>query len=439
MSYRNNDHVFGKSYRHSISLLFTVLAALLILLLIPAAGHAQTGNGGQSAPEDGNLTSASVATDANGNEYAEGELLVTYKDEFKAASEKPKEGEVISEVPEIGAQLVELGNVKAEEDKGERKKLLEDKKEEIEQDADVESVELNYLLKPDWVPNDPMFRNYRYNQRNTLPVVRASQGWDIWRGSNALIAVIDTGADRSHVELSGSKIAAGKNFLNGTTNIRDDTGHGTNVASIASANTNNGYGIAGAAPSSRLLIGKVVGTNGRADNATVAKAAVWSANRGADAINISISGPGRTKALENAVNYAWNKGALPVASSGNTGNSTPQYPAAYSKAVSVGAVSGGGGKAGFSSYGPSLDLMAPGTAVWGASPGNRYASYSGTSQAAPHAAALVALLESQNPRRGSAAKLRLMRGTAKDMGSRGRDDRYGYGRINYEAALRAGR
>lgn len=438
MNSRNNDHVFGKGYRQDVSLLFASMAVLLILLATPTAGSAQTGNGGQPAPEDDGSTSASVAVDADGNEYVEGELLVTYKDKSKAKSEKPEEGEVLSELPEIGMQLVELGDVKAGKDKGGQKALLEDKKE-IEQDADVESVELNYLLKPDWAPNDPMFRNYRYNQRNTLPVVRASRGWDIRRGSNALIAVIDSGADRSHVELSGSKIAAGRNFLNGTTNIRDDMGHGTNVASIASANTNNGYGIAGAAPASRLLIAKVVRPNSGADYATVAKALIWSANRGADAVNMSLSGPKGSKALENAVNYAWNKGALPVAASGNTGNNTPQYPAAYSRVVSVGAVSGGRGRAGFSSYGPSLDLMAPGTAVWGASPGNRYASYSGTSQAAPHVAALAALLESQNPRRGSAAKFRLMLRTATDMGPRSRDNYYGHGRVNYEAALRAGR
>ena len=439
MNKRDNDHVFSKGYGYSIRLLFAVLTALLILLLTSATGHAQTGNGGQPGPGGDSPASAAVATDANGNEYVDGELLVTYEDKSKATSEKPREGEVLSEVPEIGTQLVELGDVKAEEDKGERKKLLEDKKEEIEQDTDVESVELNYLLKLDWAPNDPMFRNYRYNQRNTLPVVRASQGWDIRRGSNALIAVIDSGADRSHVELSGSKIASGRNFLNGTTNIRDNVGHGTHVASVASANTNNGYGIAGAAPASRLLIAKVVRPNGSADNATVAKALVWSANTGADAVNLSLGGPKGSKALENAVNYAWNKGALPVAASGNTGNNIAQYPAAYPKAVSVGAVNGGGGKAGFSSYGPSLDLVAPGTKVWGASPGNRYASYSGTSQAAPHAAALAALLESQDPRRGSATKFRLMHGTARDTGPRGRDNRYGHGRINYEAALRAGR
>ena len=107
--------------------------------------------------------------------------------------------------------------------------------------------------------------------------------------------------------------------------------------------------------------------------------------------------------------------------------------------MSVGAVDGGRGRAGFSGYGPSLDLVAPGTAVWGASPGNRYASYSGTSQAAPHVAALAALLESQNPSRGSAAKFRLMLRTAGDMGPKGRDNYYGHGRVNYEAALRAGR
>ena len=284
MSYRNNDYVSGKSYRYSVSPLLATLAVFLILLATPTAGHAQTGNGGQPGSGNDGPTSASVATDANGNEYAEGELLVTYKDKSKATSKKPKEGKVLSEVPEIGTQLVELGEVKAKKDKGGRKTLLEAKKKEIEQDADVESVELNYLLKPDWVPNDPMFRNYQQNQRNTLPVVRASQGWDIWRGSNALIAVIDTARRQVSRRAFGEQDSRGRNFLNGTTNIRDDMGHGTNVASIASANTNNGYGIAGAAPASRLLIGKVVGTSGYTDNATVAKAIVWSANRGADAV-----------------------------------------------------------------------------------------------------------------------------------------------------------
>ena len=276
----------GVVLKRGLSLLVTSILAAALLLVVPASdSNAQ--NLAEEAASEGN---GPVAVDEEDRLYAEGELIVLYEENQKAATEDPTEGEVAETVPEIGMQLVEFPEVSAEGNEDRRAELLEDKKEELERDADVAAVQPNYLMKPDWIPNDPMFKSHRYNQQNSLPVVQAPQAWNVNRGGGARIVIIDSGIDASHPDLRG-KVVGTRNFMNDTSNVRDTLGHGTHVASVAAANTNDGRGIARAAPSSKLLVAKIARPDGllRLDKAV--EAIKWGANNGGDAINMSFGTP----------------------------------------------------------------------------------------------------------------------------------------------------
>lgn len=322
-----------------------------------------------------------------------------------------------------------------QEDARNRKQLTQDVEAELESDPEVDSVVPNYLAQPQWTPNDPSLSA----QGNTLPVIRAQRGWNITRGGGARIAVIDSGYDTNHPEFAGTKVAASYDFINRRANAEDFMGHGTHVASIASAVTNNGRGIAGGAPNAWLLIAKTQQPGGFTLAGTI-EAITWAADRDADAINMSFIFTGNPgPAMQNAIDYAWRKGSLPVAGAGNTGKCQANYPAAYDRVVGVAAVDGYSRRTSFSTCGAYVDLAAPGANVLAAVPDRKYQRLSGTSMSTPYVSALAGLLGAQNPRLTSAEKYRLMRGSARDMGARGRDNYYGYGIINYEAALKAGR
>ena len=432
------DRIVSINLKRGLSLLIASILASALLLVVPASDSSAQNLAQESTSEE----NGPVAVDEEGRLYAEGELIVLYEKNQKAVTEDPNEGEVAETVPEIGMQLVEFSEVKAEEDEDQRAELLEDKEEELERDADVAAVQPNYLMKPDWIPNDTMFKRHRYNQQDSLPVVKAPQAWNINRGRGARIVVIDTGIYANHPDIKG-KVVGARNVVNDTSNVYDTWGHGTHVASIAAANTNDGQGIAGAAPSSRLLIAKASRPDGLIPVAAEIKAIRWGANRGGDVINMSFGTPYNTgPAVQRAINYARSKGALPVASAGNLARGQKpraNYPASYNGVVAVGSVNGWRKKSWFSNSGAHVDLVAPGQAVQGAYKAKGWAGISGTSQSAPHVAALAALLESQAPARGPVAKEKLMKRTAKDMGAAGRDNQYGHGRVNFESALRSGR
>jgi subtilisin family serine protease len=138
-------------------------------------------------------------------------------------------------------------------------------------------------------------------------------------GSEILVAVLDTGIDRRHEDLAG-KVTKSVNFTTSAT-ASDAIGHGTHIAGIIAANANNSIGIAGLAPNARLLNVKVVDDEGIVWASAVAKGIIWSVDKGAKIINMSLAIPTATPVLEEAVNYAWNKGVVIIAAAGNTGTS----------------------------------------------------------------------------------------------------------------------
>jgi thermitase len=145
--------------------------------------------------------------------------------------------------------------------------------------------------------------------------------WGITTGvASATIAVIDSGADSTHPDLS-SKLAAGWNFVNGTSNTADDYGHGTAVAGVAAAATNNGIGIAGVSWNNMIMPLVALDSTGSASYSNIASA-IHAADHWARIINISLGGASGSSTLQNAVNYAWGKGAVIFAAPMNNSSST---------------------------------------------------------------------------------------------------------------------
>jgi len=207
--------------------------------------------------------------------------------------------------------------------------------------------------------------------------------------AEVLVAILDTGIDEKHEDLAG-KVVASINF-SGSQTASDVNGHGTHVAGIIAAITDNSIGVAGIAPNARLLNVKVVDDNGVVWSSTVARGIIWAVDNGAKVINMSLVIPTSSPALEQAIDYAWSKGVVLVAGAGNNIKSVPVYPAYYPEVIAVAATDVGGNLWSKSNYGDWVDVYAPGVDIYSTLPGNSYGYQSGTSMAAAYVAAVAAL------------------------------------------------
>jgi thermitase len=273
----------------------------------------------------------------------------------------------------------------------------------------VRYVEPNYLYYAFATPNDP-----DYSRQWALPKIQANLAWDIWQPQAArYIAIIDTGIDYNHSDLTNKfrRHANGQiygyNTINNTTNANDDNGHGTHCAGIAAAEINNGIGVAGVAAWRPGLSGynqyvqlmpvKVLDSGGSGTLTAVANGITWAANNGAHILSMSLGGSSGAQSLQDAVNYAWNRGCLVVAAAGNGASSTPQYPAYYNNCIAVAATDSSDTLTYFSQYGSWVDIAAPGARIYSTYRGNSYATFDGTSMACPHVAGAAALVWSHAP------------------------------------------
>jgi thermitase len=363
--------------------------------------------------------------------YAAGELLVTFEEEASDIAVESLDEEAGAEVeetlPEIDTRLLEFPEVKGERSEQAREQDLARIKEELEREPAVESVEYNYFYSASYTPNDP-----RFGEQWGLIKTRFEDAWSSTLGSGVRIAIVDTGAAVGHPDLEGN-IASQYDFRNDDGTAEDPNGHGTHVAGIAAAMTRNGRGVAGGCPKCKLLIAKVLGSDGVGGAADIAEGIIWSADKGAKVINVSIGGEHNADTLKKAIAYATRKGAVVVAAAGNDRTSTPQYPAAYPAVIAVAATNQDDRRASFSNYGDWVDVAAPGVGVLSTVPSS-YDSFSGTSVAAPHVSALAGLLASQGL--GPAGIEKRIFSTAVDLGRAGRDPYYGRGRIDAGRAVR---
>jgi subtilisin family serine protease len=259
-------------------------------------------------------------------------------------------------------------------------------------DADTSSLivasEPDYFVSAlaDEPPSDPL-----YGDQWGLPAIGAPAAWASLSADlpSVTVAVIDSGICASHPDLQG-RITRGWDFVDNDATPDDLMGHGCGVAGIIAANANNGEGIAGVAPNARIMPLRVLDAQGLGTYSNVAAAIVYAVDNGAEIINLSLGGANASDLLADAIGYAATRGVTVVAASGNTGREGVLYPAAYSSVIAVGAVNRSLERAIFSTYGPQVDLMAPGQDVYTTTL-TGYARANGTSFAAPHVAGVAAL------------------------------------------------
>lgn len=312
-------------------------------------------------------------------------------------------------------------------------------------DPAIEYAEPDYILSTAVQPNDLNFP-LQWGLHNTGQAILGSIGridadidlpeaFDITKGSpDIIIAIVDTGVGLTHPDLV-SKLVPGFNIVDDNNNPQDTNGHGTHVAGIAAAATNNTTGVAGVCWECKIMPLKALGTNS-GSTADVAEAIRYAADHGAHVINLSLGGPSGTDTLLSAVRYAYLKNIPIVAAMMNEGNGDIYYPAAYPETIAVGATDKFDLHADYSNYGNHIDLVAPGSDILSTHILNPYYYYmSGTSMATPHVTGVLGLMRSIAPSKTIEELRSVLRASADDLGASGWDIYFGAGRLNAYKAL----
>ncbi|MFN8598048.1 MAG: S8 family peptidase [Anaerolineae bacterium] len=298
---------------------------------------------------------------------------------------------------------------------------------------------------------------YAAQQLPYLSVMHVPEAWSITTGDSRPVAVIDTGIDVIHPDLT-SKVwsnpdeipgngldddgngyvddAIGWNFVSNTNNVQDNHSHGSHVSGSIAATTNNGIGIAGLAWSNPIMPIKALGSNATGTWSNIAAAIIYAADEGARVINLSLGDaaiPPQTVRL--AVSYAQSKGSLLIAAAGNSGTGQVDYPAALPGVLAVASTELDDTRSDFSNYGSELDVSAPGRNIFSASSTGAYYENSGTSMSTAHVSGLAALIWSVRPDYTACAVANTITTTAQDTGPIGWDQQLGWGRINAFAAV----
>lgn len=286
---------------------------------------------------------------------------------------------------------------------------------ELENLKGVEYAEKVPLDRMFLTPNDPS-----YSSQWGLANINAPAAWNYFStGSNVVVAIVDDAIERTHSDLSpnlwvNSAEIPGNNIDDDNNGYIDDINgydvgsndnnpnppsssydHGTHVAGIVSARSNNGTGVASIGFSCKLMCVKSTTAVGQVTNGY--DGIIYAAVSGADIINMSWGGPGSSTTAQNVVNYAVGEGCILIAAAGNDNVNTQFYPAAYNNVVSVAATTSSNTKASFSNYGAWIDISAPGNNIYSTTVGNTYGNKSGTSMASPMVAGLAGLMKSLNP------------------------------------------
>ena len=315
----------------------------------------------------------------------------------------------------------------------------------LDRNPNVAYAEPNYLLSTQATPNDPLFVD-EYGLNNTGQTggtsdadIDAPEGWDaagmsgFSQTGGVRVGVIDTGFNDAHPDLAGKLALCATSFTNAvaiTPGCADDNGHGSHVSGTITANTNNGQGVAGVAFNSPIVMCKALATAaGVGLTSDIANCLNWTSNQGVKVISMSLGG-GESSTLQTAVRNAAAKDILLVAAAGNDGDSTANYPAAYSEVMSVAATDHNDQRASFSNANADVEIAAPGEAVLSTFLGTTYIELSGTSMATPHVSGVAAVVFTQNPGISASSVRSRLTSTSDDLGPAGRDPSFGFGRVN---------
>lgn len=338
------------------------------------------------------------------------------------------------------------------------------------------------------VEEDPLSDDSLSAQQYALRIIGATDAWRQASGNGVVIGIIDTGIDWEHEDLRDALAVSVREDINGNgrfdawpsveerlgvygdlngidddgngmvddvigadfvdqefRNLGDDRwydpvpfdehGHGTLVAGVIAATKDNGKGIAGLAYGARLRTIRAFDAIGNAEEDDIAVALIYAAVNNVNIINMSFGDGVNSPLMQDAVAYAQEQGCLLVASAGNSGLTSTQYPASYNGVIVVAATNSKDLRAPFSSTGPVVSLSAPGQAVLTTSVNSRYRTVSGTSFSAPYVAAAAALVLEKNPTLHAHDVRGILMSSSQDLGEIGWDPLYGSGRLRADAAL----
>jgi subtilisin family serine protease len=321
-------------------------------------------------------------------------------------------------------------------------------------DPNVEYAEPDYIAQAAVVPNDPLLPG-----QWGLAKINATAAWDVVTGTaTVVIAAVDSGIDLYHSdlipklwvnpgEIPGNGLdddnngyvddVQGWNFVSGSNDVYDGNGHGTQVAGIIAAATNDSVGIAGLCWNCRLMPVRVMADSGASNYSDIAAGVVYATAKGARIINLSLGGYSDSHTLRDAINAAVAQGIVIVGGAGNDNVATPFYPAAYSNVLAVAGTTSGDTRAGYSNYGAWVDVAAPGVEITTTFLGGDWGPGSGTSVAAPFASGLAGLIRSRWPEWTEAMVRNQMMRTADniDAANPGFAGQLGAGRLNAAAAM----
>ncbi len=413
-----------------------VFLALVAAALVLTSGLVDRPNA-KGEPSD----PPSVPPDIAEGEVPEGDLLVKFRPDAPASEIARLHASVnatfVSDVSGIGVKRLKVppGHGRASI-------------AELRASPAVEFAEFDGAVQTQFSPNDTYYGTaYATTKFGNIAqwapqFVSAPAAWDITQGDPSIvIAVVDTGVDTSHPDLQ-AKIVSGTSVVG---NGRDQFGHGTHVAGIAAASTNNSTGVAGICPRCSIMPVRVLDANGSGSISDVATGIVYAANNGARVINLSLGGRSTSETLRTALDYAVAHNALPVAAMGNAYTSQALEPAYWYSALSVGAVDQSGAKADFSNYGAKTDVVAPGVAVLSTLPTYQvtlnqtykqsYDALSGTSMATPVVSGIAGLVLSRNPALTASQVKGIIEATAGD--GKSFNTTTGFGLVNAAKAVAA--
>lgn len=353
--------------------------------------------------------------------YSDNTLIVKYSKKLSSADHRKVGGQVIRSYPELGYDVVRLP-------KG---KKMEHALQAYRHVSGVVSVSPSVKLQQFGNLSDPKEKEMYH-----LSLLEIDKAISMAGKNDVTVAVIDGGVDSNHPEFKGR--------LSSPISVADPANpapadeHGTHVAGIIASEQGNGIGGHGVNPKANIMSIGVFDQFGGFDY-ILADAILMAAEKGADVINMSLGAPFEMPLVEEAIKKAVDKGVVVVAAAGNDGAIQYNYPAAYDGVITVGSTNSKNQKSWYSTYGPAIDVVAPGEDVYSSlyTPvkGSTFAKMSGTSMASPVVAGVASLVKSKYPKLNSYQVEAILEKTATDLGDKGFDLDYGYGLVNPVAAL----
>ncbi|MDD3925923.1 MAG: S8 family serine peptidase, partial [bacterium] len=304
-------------------------------------------------------TAQNVQAALPGRDYVPGEVLVRFRDGVA----ETRRNEIVKRT---GAQSSSLSQINAVRLRLSATRTVEQTVSSLENDPDVLIAQPNYIYHTMAAPNDPYFVD---GQQWNMTAIGMPAAWDIDKGETAIIiAVVDSGVDLDHPDLQ-SKLtpsSSWRDYIDSDSLPEDEFGHGTHVAGIAAAATDNSLGVAGVAWQCKIMPVRVLDDEGSGTTIGIAAGIDWAVNHGADVINLSLGASSSDSILLSAVTRAYNAGVVLVAAAGNKKDNEidrPFYPAAYSQVIAVAATNSSNIVPTFSVRGDYVDVAAPGVSV----------------------------------------------------------------------------